>query len=203
MGAREMRADGAGNDPWEFFSGSSIVTCHVVEEQMSIKLLKKILQLVWKWRVQLLVWSPLKNQGLHVLMISWRIRIVEHSEAMHITWLKFGINSAAQLNESTDITNWATVLFYVSCIWIWEDDFMGELLWCFIQLCSSTSIVLFFYLKQRFGDWILSPCSGKNLLNWTQSIELVHIFRQKYQHKIGSNWVGFYLTTETESSDDE
>jgi hypothetical protein len=28
---------------------------------------------------------------------------------------------------------------------------------------------------QRFGDWILSPSSGKNLLTWAQSIELVPI----------------------------
>jgi hypothetical protein len=32
-----------------------------------------------------------------------------------------------------------------------------------------------FLKTQRFGDWIQSPSSGKNLLNWTQSIELVPI----------------------------
>jgi hypothetical protein len=30
----------------------------------------------------------------------------------------------------------------------------------------------FFYLKQLFGNWILSPSSGKNVLCWAQSIEL-------------------------------
>jgi hypothetical protein len=37
----------------------------------------------------------------------------------------------------------------------------------------TLSIVLFFLFKtQRFGDWILSPSSGKSLLSWAQSIEL-------------------------------
>jgi hypothetical protein len=35
------------------------------------------------------------------------------------------------------------------------------------------SIVLFFFLKQRFGDGTLSPFSGKSQLSWPQSIELV------------------------------
>jgi hypothetical protein len=30
-----------------------------------------------------------------------------------------------------------------------------------------------FYLKQHFGDWILSTSSGKNVLSWAKSIELV------------------------------
>jgi hypothetical protein len=50
-----------------------------------------------------------------------------------------------------------------------------------------------FYLK-RFGDWILSPSSGKSPLSWAQSIELVHICGPR------KNWVGFYMRTETESS---
>jgi hypothetical protein len=33
----------------------------------------------------------------------------------------------------------------------------------------------FFYLKQHFRGWILSPSSGKNLLSWTQSIQLVPV----------------------------
>jgi hypothetical protein len=31
------------------------------------------------------------------------------------------------------------------------------------------------YLKQRFGDWILSLSSGKNLLSWAQSVKLVFL----------------------------
>jgi hypothetical protein len=27
-------------------------------------------------------------------------------------------------------------------------------------------------LKQRFGDWILSPSSSENMASWAQSIEL-------------------------------
>jgi hypothetical protein len=38
--------------------------------------------------------------------------------------------------------------------------------------------------RQSFEDWILSPSSGKSLLNWAQSIEMI----------------GFYLRTERESS---
>jgi hypothetical protein len=31
------------------------------------------------------------------------------------------------------------------------------------------------FKTKRFGDWILSPSSGKNLLIWAQSVELVPI----------------------------
>jgi hypothetical protein len=46
-------------------------------------------------------------------------------------------------------------------------------------------LLCYFYLKQRFGDWILSPTSGKSLLSWAQSIELVLISEHQRQHKIG------------------
>jgi hypothetical protein len=36
------------------------------------------------------------------------------------------------------------------------------------------SIVLFLFKNRRFGHWILSPSSGKRLLSWAQSIQLVH-----------------------------
>jgi hypothetical protein len=43
-------------------------------------------------------------------------------------------------------------------------------------LCFWTlSIILFLFGTQRFGDWILSPSSGKNISSWAQSIELVPI----------------------------
>jgi hypothetical protein len=45
-------------------------------------------------------------------------------------------------------------------------------------------IILFFYLK-RFGDWNLSPSSGKSLLNWAHSIELVPISGHRHQYKTG------------------
>jgi hypothetical protein len=46
-----------------------------------------------------------------------------------------------------------------------------------IQLFTvwTTSIVQVFNLKQRFGDWIMSPSSGKSLLSWAQSKEQVPI----------------------------
>jgi hypothetical protein len=44
-----------------------------------------------------------------------------------------------------------------------------------------------FYLKtQRFGDWIPSPSSGKNLPSWAQSIQLVPVSGR--QHKKGWLW---------------
>jgi hypothetical protein len=42
-----------------------------------------------------------------------------------------------------------------------------------------------FYLKQHFGDWILSPSSGKNLLCWGQLTEVVRISGHQQQPKIG------------------
>jgi hypothetical protein len=40
----------------------------------------------------------------------------------------------------------------------------------------TLTIILYFYFKQRFGDWILSPSSGEDLLSWAQSVELVPIY---------------------------
>jgi hypothetical protein len=50
--------------------------------------------------------------------------------------------------------------------WLWRREKPLDSL----QLSSfgTLSIILFFYLKQRFGDWILSPFSGKSLLRWAQ-----------------------------------
>jgi hypothetical protein len=36
-----------------------------------------------------------------------------------------------------------------------------------------------FLLKRRFGGWILSPSSGKNLLFWAQSADVIFISRDK------------------------
>jgi hypothetical protein len=41
-----------------------------------------------------------------------------------------------------------------------------------------------FYLKQRFGDWILSPTSVKSLLSWAESIELVLNSEHLREHSI-------------------
>jgi hypothetical protein len=46
------------------------------------------------------------------------------------------------------------------------------------------SIVLFLPYTQRFGDWILSPFSGKNFLSWVQTTELVPFSRHQYQHNL-------------------
>jgi hypothetical protein len=39
----------------------------------------------------------------------------------------------------------------------------------------TLSIVQSLFKKQRFGDWVLSPSSGKSLLSWAQSTELVYL----------------------------
>jgi hypothetical protein len=84
---------------------------------------------------------------------------------------------------------------------IWE--FVTMVLLCF---CTS-SIDPFLFEIQRFGDWILSPPSGKSLLlSWVQSIE-------QHQHKTGCwcpeigtssiDWAQlsrFHLKGETDSS---
>jgi hypothetical protein len=55
----------------------------------------------------------------------------------------------------------------------------------FLQiLCFWTlSIVLFLFKKQRFGDWILSPSSGKTYLVWLR--------RKGVALSLEPNWVGF------------
>jgi hypothetical protein len=52
----------------------------------------------------------------------------------------------------------------------------------------TLSIILFLYLKQCFGDWILSQSSGKSLLSWTQSIELVPVSRQRQNPVSKTMW---------------
>jgi hypothetical protein len=56
-----------------------------------------------------------------------------------------------------------------------------------------------YYKIQRFGYWILSPSSGKNLLSWAQSIEL-----RTGDRTSSIDWAHmnkfFFLKTETESS---
>jgi hypothetical protein len=41
------------------------------------------------------------------------------------------------------------------------------------------------FFKQGFGDWILSPSSGKSLLCWAQSTELISITGYQSQRQIG------------------
>jgi hypothetical protein len=45
--------------------------------------------------------------------------------------------------------------------------------------------LLIFYLKQRFGDWLLSPVFRWNLLSLGQSIDLLPISGHQHQHKMG------------------
>jgi hypothetical protein len=46
----------------------------------------------------------------------------------------------------------------------------------FWTLCIILFFVIIIY-KRRFGDWTVSPSSGKSLLSWAQFIELVPISR--------------------------
>jgi hypothetical protein len=46
-------------------------------------------------------------------------------------------------------------------------------------------ITLVFMQNTSFRHWILSPSSGKSLLSWAESIELLHISGHGHQHKIG------------------
>jgi hypothetical protein len=54
------------------------------------------------------------------------------------------------------------------------------------MLCFRTlSNILFYFKTRRFGDWILFPSSGINLLSWAQSIGLVPISGHLHQRKVG------------------
>jgi hypothetical protein len=50
---------------------------------------------------------------------------------------------------------------------------------------------VFLFKKQRFGEWTLFPSSGKSLLRWAQSIELVHI--SGYQNQRKTEYINYRL----------
>nr|XP_008016818.2 protein FAM200A [Chlorocebus sabaeus]XP_008016820.2 protein FAM200A [Chlorocebus sabaeus]XP_037846472.1 protein FAM200A [Chlorocebus sabaeus]XP_037846473.1 protein FAM200A [Chlorocebus sabaeus] len=89
--------------------------------------------------------------------ISRRIcTIAKHLEAMLITRLQSGIDFAIQLDESTDIASCPTLLVYVR--YVWQDDFVEDLLCCLNLNSHITGLDLFTELENCIV--------GQYKLNW-------------------------------------
>lgn len=79
--------------------------------------------------------------------ISRRIcTIAKHLEEMLITRLQSGIDFAIQLDESTDIASCPALLVYVR--YVWQDDFIEDLLCCFNLSSQRTGFDLFTELEK-------------------------------------------------------
>uniref|UniRef100_A0A8D1VLE0 Protein FAM200A n=1 Tax=Sus scrofa TaxID=9823 RepID=A0A8D1VLE0_PIG len=89
--------------------------------------------------------------------ISRRIcTIAKHLEAMLMARLQSGIDFAIQLDESTDIAGCPVLLVYVR--YVWQDDFIEDLLYCLNLNSHGTGL-----------DWFaeLEKCVvGQHQLNW-------------------------------------
>ncbi|XP_062944426.1 protein FAM200A [Cynocephalus volans] len=89
--------------------------------------------------------------------ISRRIcTIAKHLEAVLITRLQSGIDFAIQLDESTDIASCAALLVYVR--YVWQDDFVEDLLCCLDLNSHITGLDLFSELEKCIV--------GQYKLNW-------------------------------------
>ncbi|XP_034525746.1 protein FAM200A [Ailuropoda melanoleuca] len=89
--------------------------------------------------------------------ISRRIcTIAKHLEAMLIARLQSGIDFAIQLDESTDIASCPTLLVYVR--YVWQDDFIEDLLCCLSLNSHITGLDLFTELEKCIV--------GQYKLNW-------------------------------------
>ncbi|XP_008055319.1 protein FAM200A [Carlito syrichta] len=89
--------------------------------------------------------------------ISRRIcTIAKHLETMLITRLQSGIDFAIQLDESTDIASCPTLLVYVR--YVWQDDFIEDLLCCLSLNSHGTELDLFTELEKCIV--------GQYKLNW-------------------------------------
>lgn len=83
--------------------------------------------------------------------ISCRIStIAKHLEAILITRLQSGIDFALQLDASTDIANCITLLVYVR--YVWQDDFIEDLLCCLNLNPHITGLDLFTQLEKCIID---------------------------------------------------
>nr|XP_005998765.1 PREDICTED: protein FAM200B-like [Latimeria chalumnae] len=82
--------------------------------------------------------------------------IAEHLEAKLITWLQSAGDFAIQLDENTDISNCATLLVYVR--YVWQDDFMEDLLCCLTLPTNTTGAQIF----KALHDCVV----GKYKLDW-------------------------------------
>ncbi|XP_004442894.1 PREDICTED: protein FAM200A [Ceratotherium simum simum] len=89
--------------------------------------------------------------------ISRRIcTIAKHLEAMLITRLQSGIDFAIQLDESTDVASCPALLVYVR--YVWQDDFIEDLLCCLNLNSHITGLDLFTELEKCIV--------GQYKLNW-------------------------------------
>ncbi|XP_045629875.1 protein FAM200A isoform X1 [Ursus americanus] len=89
--------------------------------------------------------------------ISRRIcTIAKHLEAMLIARLQSGIDFAIQLDESTEIASGPTLLVYVR--YVWQDDFIEDLLCCLSLNSHITGLDLFTKLEKCIV--------GQYKLNW-------------------------------------
>ncbi|XP_026371976.1 protein FAM200A [Ursus arctos] len=89
--------------------------------------------------------------------ISRRIcTIAKHLEAMLIARLQSGIDFAIQLDESTEIASGPTLLVYVR--YVWQDDFIEDLLCCLSLNSHITGLDLFTELEKCIV--------GQYKLNW-------------------------------------
>ncbi|XP_027466165.1 protein FAM200A [Zalophus californianus] len=89
--------------------------------------------------------------------ISRRIcTIAKHLEAMLIARLQSGIDFAIQLDESTDTASCPTLLVYIR--YVWQDDFIEDLLCCLSLNSHITGLALFTELEKCIV--------GQYKLNW-------------------------------------
>ncbi|XP_077763998.1 protein FAM200A [Canis aureus] len=89
--------------------------------------------------------------------ISRRIcTIAKHLEEMLIARLQSGIDFAIQLDESTDVASCPTLLVYVR--YVWQDDFIEDLLCCLSLHSHTTGLDIFTELEKCIV--------GQYKLNW-------------------------------------
>ncbi|XP_035920701.2 protein FAM200A [Halichoerus grypus] len=101
--------------------------------------------------------DKLKTIPLSDNTISRRIcTIAKHLEAMLIARLQSGIDFAIQLDESTDIASCPTLLVYIR--YVWQDDFIEDLLCCLSLNSHITGLALFTELEKCIV--------GQYKLNW-------------------------------------
>ncbi|XP_032249925.1 protein FAM200A [Phoca vitulina] len=101
--------------------------------------------------------DKLKTIPLSDNTISRRIcTIAKHLEAMLTARLQSGIDFAIQLDESTDIASCPTLLVYIR--YVWQDDFIEDLLCCLSLNSHITGLALFTELEKCIV--------GQYKLNW-------------------------------------
>lgn len=114
--------------------------------------------------VQFLMINPLiRTIPLSDNTISRRIcTVAKHLEAILITRLLSGIDFAVQLDESTDIAGYPTLLVYIR--YVRQDDFIEDLLCCLSLNSHVTGLDLFSELEKCV--------IGQYKLNWKNCKEI-------------------------------